>query len=345
MIKHLYPSALGILLWTLAPCTSNAQILNRIKNKLNERGTATSDQASMQSGGPRETSVQSSGVKMLVTKKRYANFEQATPFAINEVSDGDSLWLYIKSTKPFKELVDTRRMPQEDGSVLKSQTLMLRLGPNDTSGPYNDYCSLCFGTGKECKYDDRVDPAALESNEVRLSLTRFDPKGSSRVVLSTVGAGMPGNWDNQIRLYLNGQEKPAAVVRLNCKVEDGIAKYKKMWLTYKDLQSKGDEGTNELPEQVDYTDAGLRSAILQKTKQKGISIVRFFFTQNGWTEIEESSISRYRYVTAAFTYKKGTKCMYGLAYVRQEYALGSATFGPSSISFQALDSPLACDKM
>lgn len=345
MTKHLYPSALGILLWTLVSFSSNAQIINRIKNKLSEKSIATSDQAPINSGATAQNIAQASGIKMVVTKKAYANFEQAAPHSINEVTDGDSLWLYIKSTKPFKELVDTRRMPQEDGSVLKSQTLMLRLGPNDNSGPYNDYCSLCFGTGKECKYDDRVDPAALESNELRLSLTRFDPKGSSRVVLSTVGAGMPGNWDNQIRLYLNGQEKPAAVVRVNCKVEDGIAKYKKMWLTYKDLQSKGDEGTNELPEQVDYTDAGLRSAILQKVKQKGITAARFFFTKDGWTEIEESSVSRYRYITAAFTYKKGAKCMYGLAYVRQEYAFGSATFGPSSISFSTLDSPLACEKM
>lgn len=334
-----------ILFFLTFPGICYAQLLDRVKGKMNSKSAITTQHSSEDEARGNNRENQSTDITMVVAKKIYATYDQASSNSINEVSDGDSLWLYIKSTKPFKELVDIRRIPQDDGNVLKSQILSVRLGPNDNSAPFSDLGTLCFGKGKECKYDDRIDPAALEASEIRLALTKFDPKGSSRALLSTIGEGRPGNWDNQIRLYVLGQDKPAAVVRLNCKLEDGIAKYKKMWAAYGEAQLKGDETTNELPEPAEYQDANLRETIVQKAKQKGIIPARFFFTNADWVEVEESSISRFRYMTAAVTYKKGGKCLYGTVYIRQDYAFGRGAYGPSTISFSAQDLPLACEKI
>ncbi len=279
-------------------------------------------------------------IQMILTKQYFASFDLAKPNAIDEIKDGDPLWLYIKSNKPFKDIVKTSRITQSDGSVLKYYTLLLKLGPNNDMAPYNDNCELCFGEGKECANSDRVPREMLEKNELILNLTTYDSKGSSRVMLSTVGNGSPGNWDNQVRLYVNDDKVASA--RLHCKVEDGIAQYRKMWLTYKDVMAKGDENSNELPEPTTYENAALKKQIIQQVKQRGITPAKVYFMMNGWKEIDYSAIEKYRYITAAFTYQKKGKCFYGVARVKQDYSFSLVKYGDSMITLEDMDTPVKC---
>ncbi len=279
-------------------------------------------------------------VQMILTKKYVSSFEEAQKNATDEIVDGDPLWLYIKSNKPFKEFATVRRISQSDGSVLKYYSLLLKLGPNSDWAPYNDNCVLCFGNGKECANLDRVSPEMLDKSEMILNLTTYDSKGSSKVMLSTVGNGMPGNWDNQVRLYVN--DDLVAKARLNCKVEDGIAKYKQMWATYKDKLAKGDENSNELPKSGSFVNASIQGQVMQFMKQRGITPTKVYFTQNNWTEVDESSIDRHRYITAVVTYQKSGKCFFSIVQVRQNYSFSATKYGNSNLNLQDKDMPVRC---
>ncbi|MFQ3608303.1 MAG: hypothetical protein SNJ55_06705 [Chloroherpetonaceae bacterium] len=279
-------------------------------------------------------------IEMVLSKKEFKTFEEAQKNATDEITDGDPLWLYIKSNKPFKEITDVVRVAQSDGSVLKYHSLMLRLGPNSDWAPYNENCKLCFGSGKECAFLDRVPAEKLESTELVLNLTTYTTKGSSKVMLATVGAGMPGNWDNQVRLYI--KDTQVASARLNCKVEDGIAKYKKMWEVYKNQMSKGDEDSNELPKAGNYADKALQNQVMQFVKREGITPSKVFFTQNNWTEVEVSPIEKHRYLTAVITYQKSGKCYYGVVQVMQDYSFALTKYSKSNFTLQDKDLPIHC---
>jgi len=281
-------------------------------------------------------------IKMVLTKKYCPDFETAAKAQIDSIEDGDSLWLYIQANKPFKDIVTVKRTSQADGSVLKRSVLMLRLGPNKDWAPYNDNCELCFGGGKECAYLDRIPAAFLEKNEIGLNLTSYNIAGSSKVMLSTVATGMPGNWDNQVRLYIGDNQVASA--RLFCKVEDGIAKYRKMWTSYKDKLEKGDETTNELPQPGTFINAGISVQVTKFVQQQGILPGRIFFTQNNWTEVDASVIERHRYVTAVITYQKAGKCYFTVVQVRQNYSFSSTRYGDATFSLQDKDIPVLCKK-
>jgi hypothetical protein len=187
---------------------------------------------------------------------------------------------------------------------------------------------------------DRIPEAFLEKNEIALNLTTYSNIGSSKVMLSTVATGMPGNWDNQIRLYIGDNQVASA--RLFCKVEEGIAKYRKMWTIYKDKLEKGDETSNEIPTEGTFVNAGISLQVGKFAQQYGITPGKIFFTQNNWTEVDESVIERHRYVTAVIKYQKLGKCYFSVVQVRQNYSFSSTRYGEASFSLQDRDIPVLC---
>jgi hypothetical protein len=186
--------------------------------------------------------MQNPEVQMVLTKSRPSSWADAQKKAVTKVSDGDPLWLYLKTAKPLKEYVYKRNDPETVGE------LELMIAPQ---GSYTSVSQSVNGPSSIWP----LRPEEMRGNEIAISLapgaTRyFQPPGarfthSSKAMffLEFVGGANArrGQWQNEIFVIGNQQHVdangridsggalrrvPMAVAPITVDVPDGISKYK-----------------------------------------------------------------------------------------------------------------------
>jgi hypothetical protein len=205
-------------------------------------------------GAPRALSATASGgsemqhpeVAMVLTKSRASSWADAQKKAVTKVSDGDPLWLYIKTVKPLKEYVYSN--PDDPNSVGQLELVI---------SPRGSYTSLSQrAKGPSSTWPLR--PEEMRSNEIAISLApgaarAFQPSGASstkservRFFLNFVGGAnaQGGRWENEIFVIGNKQhvdvmgrvdstgilrQMPLAVAPITVDTTEGFGKYKAMY--------------------------------------------------------------------------------------------------------------------
>lgn len=303
---------------------------------------------------------QKTPAKMVLAKAAYPDYSTAAAHAVTEVTDGDSLWLYVQFQDAVKNHVVVSRKNNPDGSVSKRSLLLFSIGPKgNTESTYNSQ-QLCL---KGCDASDYaqfnlysiLDEKSMEKNEFRLCLTGYVKNQSNPIFLKTVGGGNPGVWHNELRLYTGTadsqfpemvswkDDKPLGIIPILCNVDDGIVKYKKMLAAYNEVLDKGDKSSNVLPAKGKFNDAAIKAKVGQIAKTKGWAVKEIFFVENNWVEFGEiNDLDKYRRVYAVAVYKKGTSCFFSYLEVIQRYRYGTATYGPSDIKISNEDLPIEC---
>ena len=169
---------------------------------------------------------------------------------------------------------------------------------------------------------------------------------SLSMFLEVVGGGQPGVWNNEIRIS-NSPVSPRASddylakVAVTANVANGIAKYNKMKREYSQIIQRGTAEDNKLPEPGKYANNALKAQILNRLKEEGITPVKFYFTDDEWGEYTQDNVKQNRKVYAAYTYKKGAECLYGVAEAVQNYSHLTASYG-ETIIYTRNDSPIQC---
>jgi hypothetical protein len=270
-----------------------------------------------------ETNVAPPVGEIIYTVKECKNFEEAEKFKITEVKDGDSLWMYLRFPSALINYIpaDEHAGTDEDGFDLHS--LRVGMGPQDAKEIWNIWA---FYFKKR----------ELNTSELKINLAPGVPgrNKSANSFLQTVGRGRPGIWKNAMLVYVKYEEY-LAIGPITCNVENGLAKYKKMAT---DLYEKVNVGTaeeNKLPEAKGFNDAQIRQFCVNKIKEKGITITKFYFTYDNWATVSNGNNQKIaREMTAVFTYKIKDECFFGTIELRQPYSALTVQYGENEIKMQ-----------
>jgi hypothetical protein len=312
-------------------------VLKKVKKKVEDAGKTTET-----TGQPNETgsvlkskATVNNRIGAVLSKGDYKSFDEAEPNAATRVVDGDLLWLYLKFNGTLADHVHKNEYADNDGNI--SYVLFFDIGAQGETSSYANG-SLVF------KKDE------LNVSELKIALAPGRPgrNKSLELFLATVGGGRPGVWQNEIRVSNNPSLSDRngeylARIPITCDVSDGLPKYRAMDNEYREIVRKGTVEDNKMPVATAYVNNPVKAQILAKLKTEGIVPAKIFFTTDGWTEYldSQSNVKQDRKLYAAYLYKKGADCLYGIAEVTQNYSYYTAGYGESNIIFRK-DYPIAC---
>lgn len=355
MKKNTFFSGL-VLAAMLSAATSQAQFLKKVRNGLDKASSSLngSDNSSGGSSGgsPASGATKGSAGQVVFTSSWAPGFDAAKAKAIKEVKDGDSIWVYVKLNRPVEDLVQKVRFTDDAGNVVENWSMTLVVceqgaSSGYTSGYNNQQIFIKGGkktpTGME--FNQGVVghlKLAAGATEFSLCLSQYKRHLSSWAFVRTVGEGQAGVWANEVRFYGEDQSRPFAAGPLTASVNDGIPKYRKMWLAYKEIYDKGDVADSELPPLGKFNDAKVKAVITSAAKAKGITPTKIYFTVDSWAQYEDEYARTYRKVYAAIMYKKDGKCFYSMAEVIANLVLGEWAAPRANIYGE---SNLECSKM
>lgn len=265
-------------------------------------------------------------VQMVLTTTEKKNFAEAKPVAVSKIADGDPLWLYVK----FNGVLDryVYRIKTPDGA--EQYVLFVEIGPQGDVTAKNHYI-LHF---------DKDD---LKLPELKISLSP-GAAGHIRampVFLRNVVNMRPGQWNNELRLtdrpsLPRGATDHLAKIPVTYDLAKGVVKYPKMLPDYTSNVLRGTTDAAKTPLVSKFDDQGLRTEIQARLDAEGIHPATLYFAGDGWSEFSDQPlfIRQSRNIFAAFTYTKGSECLYGIAEVVQTYDGMTDTYGNSVITLQ-----------
>jgi hypothetical protein len=335
-----------ISLFCVTPALGQFDILKKAKEKVKEvtrpktEQSGDSPDSNKKNSSTTDTRMKkpaNSGVELVLTKEEYKSFDEAKSYSVNRVVDGDLLWLYIKFKGTLADYVHQNEIVNNDGSF--DYILFTEIGEAGTDQSYK--ANLLKFKKEE-----------LNVSELKFNLSPGKPGRNKSLpfFLEVVGGGSPGIWNNEIRVsksekFPHTRADFLATVAITCDVSNGFIKYPKMKGDFEIAQYKGVAEENELAEPTDFNDPALKAKVVAKLKTVGITPVKFYFTNEDWeTYKNDRTGERYSKMYAAYTYKKGTECMYGIADIQRNYSYALASFGESVIVLRK-DFPITCDKL
>jgi hypothetical protein len=343
MKKHiLFGFLLLIAAVGCSPVFGQFEALNKVKNKAREAvKKQTSEDASPEPGNDRvpgsarigKTAVDT-GLEIVLTKREYKSFDEAKTSSVSRVSDGEPLWLYLKFKDSLAKYAYKNPYADAEGNI--NYFLYVEIGARGKDGEVYANDVLIF------KKEE------LSQNELKIALApgRAGRNKSLSMFLEAVGGGDAGVWDNEIRIS-NVPAAPRSAkdylarATVTADVSDGIARYRKMKSEYAQTVARGAAEENKLPAPGRYSNDQLKTEILNMLKSEGIVPVKFYFSSDEWVEYTENNVKQNRKVYAAYTYKNGGECLYGIAEVVQDYSYVSAGYGAANIYLRK-DSPILC---
>ncbi len=275
----------------------------------------------------------SSQGEVIFTNKPYKNFAEAKPNAVSKVKDGDPLYVYLKTTDP---LSNHTIKENRDGSVV--YFINIAIGAEGDPTQY-DYNSFMFSK-------QEVDALGNELM-VNLAPGSAGKNKSFNLFLKALGEGDPGLWKNEIRFNNDPNTtdpKSFAKGLILCDVQEGIAKYQKLYQNFKYVQEHGNKEDNEVPPKGAFTDAKLLAEAAAKIKAKGIIPHKLYFFLDDWKVYTNNNNEKQsRTVYGLYTYKKGNECYKGVIDITQDYAWATASWAAVNITLRD-DFPIMCDK-
>ncbi len=277
-------------------------------------------------------------VQMAVAKADHKTFAEAQNAAAATISDGESLWLYIKFNGKLGDYVLTERDKENDGQL---RYLMFA-----EVAPAGDVTALNHYVLQFTKED-------LQKPEIKINLTPGVPGhlASIPVFVDVAGTREPGVWRNEIRLT-NSRLVPRslgdnlATSQINLELPQGPAKYRTMMADYRSMVLRGTTDKAQLPIPGSFYSLPLKTDITAKLREAGITPVRFYFTGSVWDEFGSSKLNPkgLRRIHAVYTYRGGEECSYGVATVRQFYEAVNERWATEAITLSE-KLPLACSQI
>jgi hypothetical protein len=183
--------------------------------------------------------MQNPEVEMVLTKSRASSWADAQKKAVTKVSDGDSLWLYLKAEKPMKNYIYRRNRPDSPAEL---ELVMAPQGAYTSLSQSIDVGNTVWS----------LRPEEMEMKEITISLapgasryfmwpgSSLARSGKVQFFLEFVAGDKArrGQWQNEIfvigskqHVNANGEadggiRAPMAVAPILIDVPDGISKYK-----------------------------------------------------------------------------------------------------------------------
>ena len=252
-------------------------------------------------------------VQMALSQADHKTFAEAQKAAAAKVTDGDPLWLYIKFNGKLGDYVLTELDKENEGSL--RYLIFAEIAPAGDVTALNHYV-LQFAK------EDLVKP------EIKINLTHGLPgrNASIPVFIDVAGTREPGVWNNEFRLT-NTRAFPRslgdnlATAGLRLEIPGGPAKYKTIRDDYASLVLRGTADKAQLPIPGQFYSLPLKTEVTARLRDEGVTPVRLYFAGSNWEEFGMSQLNpkRTRRVNAAYTYRTGEECFYGVAEVRQTY--------------------------
>lgn len=274
-------------------------------------------------------------VQVALAKTEHNSFAEAKPKAVNRISDGDVLWLYIKFNGKLGDYVMTSRDPENPGSL--HYRLYAEIGPQ------GDISALSRIPMKFTKED-------LELKELKINLAPglHGRNRSIPVFLDTAGNGKPGLWNNEFRLtntpaIPRSLDDNLAKMPIVLDFTRGTDRYRQMETEYDSIVLRGSTDARKMPIPGRFVNDDLKSRIVTNIRFEGIKPVRVYFSGDAWAENASFGVGshRSRKIFATYTYQKGKSCFYGLAAVEEPYDFVHSKFGEAEIKLQN-DFPIPC---
>ena len=208
--------------------------ITEVVQKSTEPGALTTASTTGKSMTPGQGALlQSPGVQMVLTRSKPRSWDDAQKNAINQVSDGDSLWLFIKTEKPLKHYVlydlDRRGV---------SSDIMLAIAPKGKIQSASD-----ADRARTSHWPLRV--SELNGTEVIISLAAAARRafvrdgekgnnvrsGAADFFLQFVAGqdASRGVWENEIVVFgMHNETVPLATIALTVNLANGFPKYREL---------------------------------------------------------------------------------------------------------------------
>lgn len=283
--------------------------------------------------------------QLVFTNKEYPNFDAAKPHAISSVKDGDELWMYLKMPKALKEYAYI-----DDNSR-----------QNQRTEPY--YIIYALGAANDLDNEYQSDVVyfradELNTNEIKVNLAPgiAGRHLSSNLFMGVVVGGVPGVWENGIRIYVPSKERvqtdfgsvPGKVILgeapITVDVASGFSKYEKQMNDFVYALNKGVAGENKLGTEGRFVDNEIKAMMMSALANKNITPVKFYFTSDDWTIQRNWSTGQPEWLSvfAQAIYKKDGKCYFANIGVSRKYDPWSRQWGELSTKVDS-DFPIECD--
>lgn len=274
--------------------------------------------------------------KLVLTNAPYQSYAEAAPHAIQEVKDGDPLYLYVKLPLPVQKLV--RKV--SDGGDGYMYCISVYIGADEPGTETGDVVREYYAGSTFTKKTKEA--FAKYGDELAFNLAPFkadDPRGLTFFV-DGVGGRKPGVWQNAV--WVEGSRtgeytdlpEMLAYVPLRCNVPDGLPKYKAMHEAATKVSEKGTAATNELRAKGAFADAAVRAKVLAAIKASGLVPNKLYFAEDQWQVLYEDHTHQpfRRSVQALFTYKKDGQYFSGRVSYSQTYNVYVAKYGAPELS-------------
>ncbi len=251
-------------------------------------------------------------VQAVLAKGDHQTFAEAKTKEAKAVADGDDLWLYLKFNGKLGDYARAIR-DAETGEI--AYRLYAEIAPQGDATTLNRYVLSFF---KE----------ELLLPELKINLTPGLPgrNAATPLFVEVAGSRQPGRWNTEFRLT-NSSAVPRlvtdnlATATVTLELPSGPARYSVLRSDFASMLIRGTTDTKRLPVAGTFYSLPLKLEITKKLNADGIEPVRFYFASDQWLESGASVLNPQanRRIFAAFTYRKGDVCHYGVAEAIQKY--------------------------
>ncbi len=251
-------------------------------------------------------------VQAVLAKGDHKTFAEAKIKQAKAVADGDDLWLYLKFNGKLGDYARAIR-DAETGEI--AYRLYAEIAPQGDATTLNRYV-LSFSREE------------LLLPELKINLAPGLPgrNAATPLFVEVAGSRQPGRWNTEFRLT-NSSAVPRAMTdnlataTVTLELPSGPTRYSVLRTDFPSMLVRGTTDTKRLPLAGAFYRLPLKLDITKKLTADGIEPVRFFFASDAWLETGASMLNPQpsRKVFAAFTYRKGEACHYGVAEAIQKY--------------------------
>ena len=277
-------------------------------------------------------------VRIVLANRDVRSFAEASSNSIKKIADGESLWFYVKFKTRLGDYVRTLPDPENQPGLI--YRLYAEIAPQNDPTALGQYV-LDFSK------DD------LELTELKINLSPGMPGRNAAIpiFLDVAATRRPGVWSNEFRLTNTTLIPRAATENLAIAIvvfefPGRVTKYPKMREEFESMVLRGTTDVAALPIAGSFYSLPIKTKILARLKADGILPVRFYFPSDGWSEHGASMLfpEKQRKLYAAYTYKKGGNCFYGIAEFKQKFDSSAGLFVDDSIKM-SIDFALPCSQI
>ncbi|MGH9947783.1 MAG: hypothetical protein ACRD6X_11330 [Pyrinomonadaceae bacterium] len=276
-------------------------------------------------------------VQMALAGAEYPNFTDAKQHVVTRVADGEPLWLYIKFNGKLGDYVVPAEAA-EDGSP--RYQLFAEIAPQGDISALNRYVIIF-------RKED------LAASELKINLAPGLPGRNAAipVFLDRVAASNHGVWQNELRLansnvFPRSLTMNLATAVITLELPKGNSAYQKLDSAFDSILLRGTADVKLTPNKGSFVSANLKEKAIAAIRKAGVELVRFYFASDDWSESSSDVPERKKTksVTAAFTYRAGENCFYGVAKIDRQFDFAASKFREPEINIEK-DFALACTEL